>query len=211
MPSGVDVGFLRGFRKLIVKLSGKGFRFVVVCGGGRVCRDYQRAAGEVVGLRKDDLDWIGVASTRLNAELLRVALHDVAYREVINNPGRDVDFREKVLVAAGWKPGWSTDYVSAFLARKFGVGTIVNLTNKDFVYDRNPDEHRDAKPLSKISWDEFRKMFGSEWSPGLNVPFDPVASRFAHESGIGVVVVGKNLMNLESFLLGKKFKGTVIG
>ena len=63
-----------------------------------------------------------------------------------------------------------------------------------------------------ISWKEFRKIVGSKWDPGMNTPFDPVASALAEKLKLRVVVMnGKNLPNLKNFLIGKQFKGTVIG
>ncbi|MDD4333294.1 MAG: UMP kinase, partial [Patescibacteria group bacterium] len=48
------------------------------------------------------------------------------------------------------------------------------------------------------------------WSPGLNMPFDPIASRKAQELNLQVIIAGKNLKNLKNILEDKKFKGTVI-
>ncbi len=205
-PSSVDVGFLKRFRELI--LSNKD-RFIIVCGGGRICRDYQKAATDVIKQKQDDLDWIGVYSTKLNAQLVRAVFSDVAYEKVLEEP-KKVAF-DKVLIASGWKPGWSTDYIAVSLAKKYSSKMVVNITNKDYVYDKNPDTNNDAKPLEKISWKDFRKIVGDKWSPGLNVPFDPVASKEAEKSGISVVAMGKDLENLQSFLRGKAFKGTLIG
>ncbi|MBI2133741.1 UMP kinase [Candidatus Woesearchaeota archaeon] len=206
-PSGVDVQFLKSLRAFI--LNNREFKFIIICGGGRVCRDYQKAASEVADVKKDDLDWIGVYSTRLNAQLVRSVLSDISFETIIERP-KKVDFK-KVLVVSGWKPGWSTDYIAVLMAKKNRSKTIINLTNKDFVYDKNPDQYADARPLEKVSWKDFREMVGDKWSPGLNVPFDPVASKEAQRSGIRVVAMGKYLKNLENFLKGNPFKGTVIG
>ena len=47
--------------------------------------------------------------------------------------------------------------------------------------------------------------------PGLNLPFDPVASRLAERLGIKVVVMnGKKLGNVRNFLNKKSFTGTII-
>ncbi len=210
VPSAIDTGFLMAFRKLILRFAKEGKKFVIICGGGQTARSYQSSAARVVQLDKDDADWLGIHATRLNAQLLRDVLSDVAHKRVVKNPNEKTAFKEAVLIAAGWKPGRSTDYVATVLAKNYGVKTIINVTNKDYVYDRNPDEHKDARPLRHITWQEFMSMFGAEWSPGLNVPFDPVASRAAHDSKIRVVVVGRDLRNLEDFLLGRAFKGTVI-
>jgi uridylate kinase len=55
-------------------------------------------------------------------------------------------------------------------------------------------------------------MVGDEWTPGKNVPFDPVASRHAAKIGLQVIcAAGKNLENLTKLLRGEPFLGTVIG
>ena len=53
-------------------------------------------------------------------------------------------------------------------------------------------------------------MVGDKWDPGLHAPFDPVASKHAQKEKMKVVIMGKNLKNLDNFLNGKRFKGTVV-
>ena len=119
---------------------------------------------------------------------------------------------EPIVVGGGWKPGWSTDYCAASLARLYGIRRVINLSNITQVYDKDPAKFKDAKPLKRVSWQAFFKLVGDKWVPGLNAPFDPIASRLAAENGMEVVVcAGKDLKNLERVLLGEKFVGTVIG
>jgi uridylate kinase len=209
-PAVIDYEFLRKFRKLLLKFVKDDKRFVIICGGGKTSREYMAAASKVVKLTDDDLDWLGIHATRLNAHLLRTILRDVAHKRVIRNPNEKLSFKERILIAAGWKPGWSTDHVAVLLARNYGAATIINISNVNYVYDKDPTKHADAKPLQVVGWKRFRKMVGNKWSPGLNTPFDPVASRNAESFKLKVVIMGKELNNLEDFLLGKPFKGTVI-
>jgi uridylate kinase len=209
-PAVIDYEYLKGFRELILRLSSEGRRFIIICGGGKTAREYQSAASKVVKLTDDDLDWLGIHATRLNAHLLRTIFRDVANKKVVKNPTEKISFKEKVLIAAGWKPGWSTDHDAVLLAKNFGATTVINVSNVNNVCDKDPSKHADAKPIEKISWKDFRKMVGTKWSPGLNVPFDPVASRKAEKFGLKVVIMGKSIENLENFILGKQFKGTVI-
>jgi uridylate kinase len=45
----------------------------------------------------------------------------------------------------------------------------------------------------------------------MNTPFDPIASGLAEREGIEVTIMnGKPISNLENYLEGKKFQGTVI-
>jgi uridylate kinase len=209
-PAVIDYEYLKAFREMILRLADANRRFIIICGGGKTAREYQSAASKVVNLTNDDLDWLGIHATRLNAHLLRTIFRDIANKKVVKNPNEKIHFTEKVLIAAGWKPGWSTDHDAVLLARNFGASTVINVSNVNQVCDKDPSKFPDAKPIEKISWKEFRKMVGSKWSPGLNTPFDPVASRKAEKFGLKVVIMGKNVQNLEGFILGKQFKGTVI-
>ena len=51
------------------------------------------------------------------------------------------------MVAAGWHPGWSTDFVATILAERLQAKTILNLSNIDYVYDKDPNKYKDAKKI----------------------------------------------------------------
>jgi uridylate kinase len=211
-PSGLDAKFLRTFRKLISTHSKRGWKFVIVVGGGSTARAYQTAARAVDTLTKDDADWLGIHATRLNGHLMRTIFREIAHPIMFKDPSRvPRSWKESVLIAAGWKPGWSTDYVATRIAKRLGATLIVNLSNIDYLYDHDPRTHKNAKKICEISWKDFRNMVGNTWDPGMNVPFDPVASRLAHQSKMTVVIAnGKNMKNLQNILEEKLFIGTVI-
>ena len=211
VPGEIDVRFLKGFRQLILRHVKKGKRFIIISGGGKTCRKYQKAASGVVKLDRDDLDWLGIHATRLNAHLLRTIFSSHARKAIVKNPTKKIDFKEKILIAAGWEPGWSTDYDAVLLAKQFGVKTLINLSDIDYVYNKDPKYHRGAKLMKSVGWKEFRKIVGDKWDPGLNKPFDPVATKEAQKLGMRVVIMkGNDLKNIDAFLHEKKFKGTVI-
>lgn len=211
VPGEIDVKFLKNLRKLILDRIKKGEKFILICGGGKTCRKYQAAARKVVALRPVDIDWLGIHATKLNAHLLRTIFFREAHQKIIYNPHEKINFKEKILIAAGWKPGCSTDYDAVVLAKTYGAKKILNLSNIDYVFDRDPSRFKNAKPLKEISWEKFKKLLPKKWSPGLNSPFDPVASRFAQKSGLEVAIVnGKNIRSIGNYLGGKKFTGTKI-
>ncbi len=217
VPEEIDWRFLKKFRELIIGQIHKNKRFVIVTGGGSTTRKYQKAAGKVTKLTRDDLDWIGVHSTRLNAHLIKTIFRRYAHPRINKNPRTKADLRkhfaheEGIVVAAGWRPGWSTDYVATILAERFGARMIINLSNIKYVYDKDPKKHKDAKKIKEISWKDFRKIVGNKWAPGLNMPFDPIASKHAQGLGLKVIIAdGKNIKNLEKIFKGKKFQGTVV-
>ncbi|MDD4610918.1 MAG: UMP kinase [Patescibacteria group bacterium] len=207
---GIDVQFLKKFRALIVNEIKQGEKFFLVTGGGATARQYINAAHKVIKINNTDKDWLGIHSTRLNAHLMRTIFFDIANPEIITNPTRPFNAKGKLIIAGGWRPGWSTDYVATVLAEKYKIKTIINLSNIDYAYDKDPKKFKNAKIIKQTDWKTFRKIVGNAWSPGLNMPFDPIASRKAQELNLQVIIAGKNLKNLKNILEDKKFKGTVI-
>ncbi len=208
---GINAKFIADFRKLVERQVKNGKRFVLICGGGKTAREYQTAARALGGLTRDALDWIGIHATRLNAHLVRTAFGKLASHRVVTDPKGARGWKTPVLVAAGWKPGCSTDYDAVLLARALGAKMLVNLSNVDYVYDKDPREHKDAQPICEMRWKDLRKIVGKTWDPGAHVPFDPIASRGAEKIGLTVVVAnGKNLKNLDDIIDGRTFTGTVI-
>lgn len=209
---GIDIQFLKRFRQLVLAHIKKGARFILICGGGATARAYQSSVRKITTLKPDDVDWLGIHATRLNAHLLKTIFNGYTYRFVVKDPTRKVpNWKEPILVASGWKPGWSTDYDAVCLAKQFGAGVLINLSNIDTVFDKDPRKYKDASPICDINWKNFRKIVGTRWDPGAHVPFDPVAARHAERIGLSVIIAnGRNFKNLENILAGKSFVGTVI-
>lgn len=207
---GIDYNFLKKFRKLILEQIKKGKKIYLIAGGGTTARQYIEAADKVLKINDHDRDWLGIHSTRLNAHLIKTVFYDVAHPEIIKNPTIHISSKKNLIVGGGWKPGWSTDYVATMIAQEYEVGTVINLSNIDYAYNKDPKKYKDAKKLEQTDWKSFRKIVGNKWKPGLNMPFDPIASRKAQQLNLKVIITGKDLKNLNNVLDEKKFKGTVI-
>lgn len=211
VPEEIDTLFLSSFKQFIVKRIEKGDRFILIAGGGKTCRKYQAAAAEVSGIDNEEKDWLGIHSTRLNAHLLRTIFKLWANPKIMTDPSEDISFNEKILVGAGWKPGWSTDYDAVQFAKKYKAESIINLSNIDYAYTEDPKLNPKAKKIENISWKDFRKIVGDVWDPGMSAPFDPIASKEAEKANLRVAIMnGKDLDNISNFLDGKKFIGTLI-
>ncbi len=207
---GFDLNFLKGFKKLILNLIKK-YRFIIVCGGGQTARSYQQIARSLGDLSSEDLDWIGIHSTRLNGHLMRTIFRRYAHPAVVKYPLKKQNWKTPIMLAAGWKPGFSTDYDAVLLAKKYDADTVINLSNIDYVYDKDPRINKDAKKLENIDWEQFQKIVGTKWVPGANLPFDPVASVLARKNKMKVLFVkGTQLAEVKKAIEGKKIKGTVI-
>ena len=211
VPDELDLNFLRSIKALVEAEVRSGKSFIIITGGGKICRTYQAAAQQLGVSSPDELDWLGIHVTRMNANFFRILMGDLAHGEIITDPKVLGEITKPVVIAGGWKPGWSTDLVAVEIARTTGAKKLVNLSNIDYVYDKDPRKFPDAQKIEQASWAEFRKIIPAEWSPGVNTPFDPVAAKLAEELGLEVAIMnGKPLGNLENYLSGKKFKGTVI-
>ena len=183
---------------------------MIICGGGKICRNYQEAAKATSVIPKEDLDWIGIRATRLNAELVRSSFGDDAHKKVIHDPHEEIDGSGRIVIGAGFEPGSSTDLRAVQLAKRFGASRVINMSNIDYVYSADPKKDPHAERMESVSWPAFRKLVGNEWDPGLNMPFDPIASREAEAVGLEVVIIGNDMENFERLLNGEKFRGTTI-
>lgn len=211
IPDSLDTEFLKDFKSLILSQVALGKKFVIITGGGKICRRYQDVAKELSTPTNDDLDWIGIASLKLNAELLRVVFGEYANERVINDLSGSISFDKQIVIGAAHAPGRSTDFDAVEAAKTVGAKKILNLSNIDYAYDKDPNKFKDAKKIEQISWSEYRSLIPAEWNPGLSTPFDPIAAKMAEGEQMQVMILnGKNISNLEKCLNGEKFLGTII-
>jgi uridylate kinase len=186
-------------------------RAVIISGGGGPARLFQQAARNLnPHTPNEQLDWIGIRATWLNGELVRSLFAEDCKSPLVIDPSQPPPFEGRVMVAAGWKPGFSTDFDAVLLAEKFGATTLLNLSNISHVYTANPKEDPTAHPIEEMSWDDFQRLVGTDWKPGSNLPFDPIATARAKALNLEVIVAGPSLENLKSYLKGLPFAGTRI-
>ena len=214
-PDKVDSAFLKELYSAVKSYleEDKERRLIIVCGGGAPARIYQEALRSVrPNASAANQDWLGIRATHLNGSLVRAIFEDFCEDELVTDPTKEIAFSGQVLVAAGWKPGFSTDTDAVYLAKKFDSKLIINLSNISKVYTDDPKKNPEAHPLDSISWPDFIKMVGSEWVPGKNTPFDPIATGIASKEGMVVICAdGRNIANTMAILRGEKFVGSTIG
>lgn len=239
-PEKININFLKKFRTLILDFINKGCKFIIVAGGGKICRTYQNAASKIIKLPYEDQDWIGIHATRLNAHLLRAIFRRQACPVVLDNPYKPIKTKQPIIIAAGWRPGWSTDYIAVLLAKRFKIKEIIDAGNIPFVFNKDSaafkrknktnisttkqsqnnhnkancqNYHKKNKPIKEISWHNYQKLINHppRWIPGLSFPIDPIAAKLAKKLKLKAIIVqGTDLQNLKNILKGKNFKGTII-
>ncbi len=214
VPEEIDVSYLRSFREFVLKEIGKGRRFLIVVGGGKTSRVYQRAVSSIADIPNEHLDWIGIYSSLLNAHLLKVIFGDEAHPFVID---REVSKEElarsekSVFIASGWSPGCSTDYVAISLAITTSSKTVIVASDTPFVYEEDPKKNGNAKELIELGWEDYNKMVPDDWSPGLSLPIDPIATQLGAKEKVRVKILdGRDLKNMRLAIEDATFRGTTI-
>jgi uridylate kinase len=210
--TGFDIAFLKKFRALILSEVKKGKKFILVIGGGSTCRTYQGALKSAVKTTDLDLDWMGIHTTIFNAQFVRLLFKGYADETIALKPTEKIKSKFPIMVAAGWRPGCSTDTDAVLLAQTYGAKELINVSNIEYAYDKDPNIYPDAKKIETMGWAQFRKeVVGMTWTPGKNTPFDPIASAKAQKIGLRVTIMnGLNLLELKKAINGKKVKGSVI-
>lgn len=211
-PENLDSLFLKKFSSFIKREIKEGKKFIIVTGGGKLARQYQKTLRIIGKFNSTDKDRLGIQATRLNSYLLKTIFKEKSFPVIFDKRFKVKNFEKySVILASGWKPGYSTDFVALQIAFDFNMKKAISLGNIDYVYTKDPQKNKKAKPIKKLTWENYLKLIPSKWKPGLRVPVDPKAARFAKRYKLEVIIAGaKNFSNLKKILEGKKFKGTTI-
>ncbi len=180
----------------------------IVVGGGRLCRDYISFA-KYLGLSTNELHIVGIKATILNAFVISRALKYKFY-----NGSPDKTPKKGVNVMGGfyggkYRPGNTTDVVAAIAAISVNSKTLLNLSKEKGVYDKDPEKHKNAKLLKKISFDTFLSKTKNARKPGMNFIFDPKAARMCKKANIRVIVTS-DLKDIKKVLNKEEVNGTVL-
>jgi uridylate kinase len=208
-PGEIDTEFLQKFTDVI-----KGFlrqsKFVVVCGGGRIARQY--IAGLPAGLTEGERDTMAIAATWLNARLL--SYYFKGYCSVIL-PTTMTELSEQlqtydVGLAGGFLPAVKTDEDAAVVADLVGSTVLINVTNVNGIYDKDPQEFSDAKKYDTLTYREFYEIVSPlSLDAGSNAPFTLIAAKICERTNIRIVVCPKDTEKIREAIQGKNV-GTVI-
>jgi len=210
---GINTDFLNKLNVFVRRNVSRNRRFFLVAGGGTTARRYIDGGRKVIKkITNEDLDWLGIHSSRMNAHLLRTIFRDIAHPRITENYDfKILNLKEPVVIGAGWKPGWSTDYCAVMFAKNYSANLVVNLSNIYWVYDKDPAKYKDAKKIEKTTWDFYETLVGDKWIPGLSSPIDPIAAALSKKLRLTVVTTkGDDFRNLQRLIDGESFRGTVI-
>ncbi|MGD2201665.1 MAG: UMP kinase [Candidatus Bathyarchaeota archaeon] len=181
----------RRYAEVLRELKGEGHQLIVVCGGGRTAREYIEV-GKKLGADRETQDRLGILATHLNALLLIAALGSDAHPH-IHRRGTEIKRHkgERILVGGGHLPGSSTDYRAVLFAKAAGADLIINATDIDGVYDKNPDTHPDAEKLERITYSRLEEIIleNARQQPGEYGLFDLKAVRLVRKLGTPLIFI----------------------
>jgi uridylate kinase len=178
------------YADVLKRLKNKGHKLVVVCGGGKVCREYRDVAKKFTS---DNilLDWIGIESSHLNSLTLIAALgncaHSTSFRTVQEVKKH---FDDKIVVCGGNLPGSSTGYDAALFAEVIKADLLIKASDINGVYSADPDKDPNAKKYSRLTHDEFLKIIEQNpQTPGEYRLFDLKATKLIKKNKIKTIFI----------------------
>ncbi len=205
-----DLAFLKKFKAL---LKGKE-KIGIVVGGGKIARDYVKAAAN---FSKNQFwaDTLAVYATRLNAGLVTRAFSGEACPVVFNDFESAAIASEeyRIVIMGGTIPGITTDTDAVLLAEAMDAKRVINVSNVDGVYDSDPRKNKKAKMFKKMTFAQIMDIADASDTrkPGTNFVFDVVACKLAARSKLEVHFVGgKNITDLPKALKGQPHRGTTL-
>jgi uridylate kinase len=202
-------GYLLLLRDAMRSLAERGTRFVLITGGGGICRVYQDAMRKLQGKVSDaTLDELGIDFTWMHARLAHAAFGALAHPQMlvdlkqpppfVPRPSEMTEYplhpKEQdscvatVIVGGGDAPGCSTDDVAVRAAEAYGATRVINLSRPGPIFV-GPVQDPDRQVLRDMRWAAFDARFPGPWKPGKSTPFDSVAAHRAWRLGMSVEMV----------------------
>lgn len=208
-PGKIDNQFLEEFSDTIKGLVPR-FKFMIVCGGGKVARQYIK--GLPKGLTEGERDYMGIAATWLNAQLLTYYFKGFCSPILptsVKNLTEQLQEHD-IGISGGFLPAIKTDEDAAILADLFGSPILINVTNVDGIYDKDPRQYSDAKKFEELTYTQFYEIVSPlSLGAGSNAPFTLIAARICERTNMRIIISSKNVGKIRDAIEGKNV-GTVI-
>jgi len=208
-PGEIDSQFLTDFSIVIKELVHQ-HKFMIVCGGGKIARQYIKGLPE--GLTEGERDYMGIAATWLNAQLLTYYFKGhcspilPATVKILTEQLQSYS----IGISGGFLPAIKTDEDAAILADLFGSPILVNVTNVDGIYDKDPKKFPDAKKYEELTYKQFYEIVNPlSLGAGSNAPFTLIAAKICERTNIRIIICQKNAKKIKEAIQGKNV-GTVI-
>lgn len=208
-PGEIDDLFLGDFSNVIKELIHQ-YKFMIVCGGGKVARQYIKGLPD--GLTEGERDYMGITATWLNAQLLTYYFKGHC-SPILPNTVKNLTEHLQVYdigLSGGFLPAIKTDEDAAILADLYGSPILVNVTNVDGIYDKDPNQYSDAKKYTNLTYNQFYEIVSPlSLDAGANAPFTLIAAKICERTNIRIIITDANADKIKKAIQGKNV-GTVI-
>lgn len=209
VASPLNAALIDKYVALLKNLNQDGHEVAVVVGGGSLAREFIETAKKL-GLNESEQDLVAISVSRLIAQLFVLKLATFATGNVPTSIRAAVKgLKEgKIVAMGGLKPGMTTDTVAALVAKHLHADLLVKATDQEGVYTCDPRKYKDAKLLTKLSFDELAsRLEEDKHKAGVHQVLDPKATQILAKIRVKTVVV--NGFKPENVLLA--VKGEKIG
>ena len=211
-PDEFNYDFIKNFKKVLSELS-KSKKIVVVCGGGKTARNYITPL-KMAGVQDKNCELIGIGITRMNARLFINFFGEIASQHVPASMKevKNLLTKSNIVFTGGLRfvPDSTSDGTAAGLANYFKTD-FINITNVKGLYTKDPNKFKDAKFISKISFNDFNEIASKiKYQPGQHFVLDQNAAKIIKQHKIKTYIIGPDLENFKNLVKGKKFTGTLI-
>jgi len=208
-PGEIDVVFLEQFSSVVTELISN-YKFVVVCGGGKVARDYIKALPQ--GLTEGERDFMGIAATWLNAKLLSYYFKghcNPILPQTVEDLMQQLEHYD-VGLSGGFLPAVKTDEDAAVVADLFGSPILINVTNVDGIYNKDPRKYPDAEKFPNLTYKEFYEIINPlSLDAGSNAPFTLIAAKICERSNMKIIICPKDIDKIQAAINGLNVGTTI--
>ncbi|MBT4936083.1 hypothetical protein HOL21_00390 [Candidatus Woesearchaeota archaeon] len=208
-------------------------KFIFIVGGGKLCRFVQDASAPSLNDALGDensvnraRDWVGIATTNINAEYVLnkfvETFNDEVYPQLLLDPTQKLNTDKRIFFTGGWKPGSSTDKDMMLLAETFNADNVFKISDFKIVKDIKPTEFAkvpkeekekvlsEANDIHEMTWKDLHALVGDEWIPGLSTPFDSKAVQIGLTMKSTLTLYIGRKEEVPKMLAGEKFVGTIV-
>lgn len=213
IPKDEKDSFLIKFKK-VLENNYRRYKFVIVCGGGIIAREYQSVLKKEHKNEKE-LSLAGIRATRMNAQFVMQVFGKEAndtlpltMTQVKNDLAKN---NTAICGALRYTKKSTTDATAARLA-EYLKGEFINITNVQGLFTADPRKNKNAKLIPYENWGKFEKRANRiKYHPGQHFVLDQKAAVEIRKRKIITHIIGKDLKALDNLLKKRKFVGTTIG
>ncbi len=215
LESGIDGGKLVEIATSVKELQKMGCQVGIVIGGGNIWRYRDN---KKLSLGRVTSDTMGMMATCMNALAFESALKSVkadvravssfpvekAMETYIPKRSKHHMDKGRIVIFGGGtgSPFFTTDSAAALRALEMECDVLLKATKVDYVYDKDPEKHKDAKKYTKLS---YQKVI----EDNLGV-MDLTCASLLKDSGIPMLVFNLNKKgSIKKAISGEKI-GTLI-